>query len=88
MCWFSGNLYPFDGSYMSLDFVRHGSFFIDFDFNVFFFKRNNIVINLCQPKFSKKKETKASASSESEVSKSLCYYYRICKYRNTGGGNC
>ena len=46
MCWFSGNLYPFDGSYMSLDFVRHGSFFIDFDFNVFFFKRNNIVINL------------------------------------------
>ena len=45
---FSGNLYPFDGSYMSLDFVRYGLFFINFNFNLFFLKRNNIVINLCQ----------------------------------------
>ena len=46
MCWFSGNLYPFDGSYMSLDFVRHGSFFINFTFNVFFSQKTMIFVIL------------------------------------------
>ena len=74
MCWFSGNLYPFDGSYyMSLDFVRYGLFFINFNFNLFFSQKkqySNKFMSML------KKETRTSASSES-VSKSLRYYYRI-----------